>query len=92
MPNYRTVNEQTPTRGFGQLVLNYTVFPGNGPQVIRDAMTRRSQGGRVVWKEVSKDAVMFQSDVQVNFIWKPTSLNYKLQQVVDKVNSEAAEK
>ena len=31
------------TNGGNQItILNYCVFPGNGPQVIRDAMARRS--------------------------------------------------
>ena len=47
-----------PPRSF---VLYYTVFPGNGPQVIRDAMARRSNA-RVQWKEVSKDAVTYNTD------------------------------
>lgn len=69
--------------------LYYTVFPGNGPSVIRDALARRSANGKVVWKEVPKDAVMFQSDQQINFIWKPTNFNYKLYSLIDKVHAIA---
>ena len=72
----------------GNTTLYYTVFPGNGPQIIRDAMARRSTGG-VKWKEVGKDAVMFTSDQPINFIWKPTNFNYKLYSIIDKINAES---
>jgi hypothetical protein len=68
--------------------LYYTVFPGNGPQVIRDAMARRCNA-RVQWKEVSKDAVTYNTDQQINFIWKPTNFNFKLYSVIDKVLNDS---
>jgi len=66
------------------LTLYYTVFPGNGPQIIRDAMTRRSSG-RITWKEMTPDQVLFSNDQQINFIWKPTNFNYKLYSIIDKI-------
>ncbi len=40
------------------------------------------------WKEISKDAVTYNTDQSINFIWKPTNFNYKLYSVIDKVNEE----
>lgn len=50
-------------------MLLYSIFPGNGPQVIRDAMNKRSG-----WKEIPKE----QAFEKANFIWKPTNFNYKV--------------
>jgi hypothetical protein len=69
-------------------ILLYSVFPGNGPQVIRDAMARRSNG-KIIWKEVSKDQVTYSNDQQINFIWKPNQFNFKLYSVIDRVLNES---
>ncbi len=47
----------------------FAVFPGNGPQVIRDALAKRG-----CWKEISKDDAFDKA----NFIWKPTNFNFKV--------------
>jgi hypothetical protein len=52
-------------------------------------MTRRSNG-RINWKEVPKDNVMFTNDQIINFIWKPTNFDYKLYSIIDNVHSEVA--
>ena len=51
-------------------------------------MARRCNG-RVQWKEVSKDAVTYNTDQQINFIWKPTNFNFKLYSVIDKVLNDS---
>ena len=87
----RQVVDKSPSKAivsYNCRTLYYTVFPGNGPQVIRDAMARRSNG-KVQWKEVSKDAMMWTPDQIVNFIWKPTNYNFKMYSIIDKILSQS---
>ncbi len=56
---------------------NFAVFPGNYPQVVRDAFSRRKEK----WREVPKD----ESLQKANFIWKPTNFDIKTYSRINKI-------